>query len=156
MAKKTCPQCFKVFARKNNRDRHVEIVHNKTPDVIFSSETVNEKLDCKDCGKLFKFKSNLDRHMKIHLGEKSFDCDVCGKSFGRQDNLYKHNEVVHSHYNINFGMLRKTKQFLCEMFDMEFDNQNDLENHIAMKVCQSKDKDKFEVKSGSSMYSCNL
>ena len=94
---KTCPICFRFFARKSARDIHVKIIHDKT---LVTKKVASSIFACSQCNQKYSHEVSLKRHAESHKYVKAdISCDVCGKTFTRKDNLWRHREKVHKLLN---------------------------------------------------------
>ena len=114
--KASCHFCNRMFFDKQTKQRHIEIVHNKNPDVLFkcnecdrafgSRQALNYHIDsyhenvdlglmCGICEKTFKMDQNLDQHMREVHSEITYECGLCMSKFTRQSNLNHHYKIVH-------------------------------------------------------------
>ena len=79
----TCAECGKGFRLKISLKDHVNLVHDKQPQV------------CEVCSKVFLGKLKLKRHIqRFHVNLKQ--CTLCPKMV---KNVYKHEQVVHIDQN---------------------------------------------------------
>lgn len=113
----SCHFCSRMFFDKQTKQRHIEIVHNQNPDVLFKCnecsrafgskqalnyhiKTYHEEIDlglmCEICEKTFKMDHNLDQHMREVHSEISYECGLCISTFSRQSNLNHHYKIVHN------------------------------------------------------------
>ena len=82
----TDPSCSKVFALKNNMQRHYRTVHLE-----------QKPYKCITCGQLFTQTWYLKRHVDtVHLVKRPFICGDCGATFARAGNLKTHVTSQHS------------------------------------------------------------
>ena len=165
----TCPFCFKILFDRYSRDRHVRLLHqvikedhevkgvklasdkDENVELPLILEKNNVKIPfmvikCDKCEKVFKHETSLKRHLKQH-GEQSerFKCNECGSSFTRKDSVITHEAMVHGKFRINFSEMKtassKENNFVCKMCEMSFGpDLNELKGHMALKVCQTKEK----------------
>jgi len=83
----SCSQCWKVFKRKSDLDRHEE-THNE-----------GNPYRCQQCDKAFKTKNYLSKHIKTHNKVKPYNCFKCGKGFKKVAGLKNH-ESTHNEANL--------------------------------------------------------
>ena len=82
-----CPLCFKKFAQRRDRDRHVKGVHEKKQSVKFK---------CLSCDKAFMSRTSLDYHTEtVHGENSSVKCKICEKEFRHEQVLKRHLKSVH-------------------------------------------------------------
>ena len=114
--KVSCHFCSRMFFDKQKKQRHIEIVHNKNPNVLFkcnecsrafgSKQALNYHIDtyhedvdlglmCGVCEKSFKMDHNLDQHMREVHSDITYECGLCISKFTRQSNLNHHYKIVH-------------------------------------------------------------
>ena len=80
-----CEQCGKIYERKYEFDRHVDLVHKGLKYYY-----------CEECGKGFTTKFYVGEHKKVvHLGQKNFPCTLCEKSFAHKTSMQIHIRAVH-------------------------------------------------------------
>ena len=160
-----CPICFKYFHNWQDRDRHVEKVHEKRESSRFKCmtcsktymcgtsldyhiKTVHSKssVACLVCQKTFSHELVLKRHKKsVHMRRKpEIVCKICEASFSRKDSLQKHKERSHKTYRFAFDdamiVLAHKGGFKCKLCDEEFSGKGadeNLKQHLARK-CQKK------------------
>lgn len=85
----TCPQCFKVFKRKDHVQRHYLELH------IFKQNKMG--YPCTFCDKLFKRKYILDHHMKTCKGVHQ--CNICLAPYEKSRSLMAHMRICHNIIN---------------------------------------------------------
>ena len=80
-----CEYCGKIYERKYDFDRHVDLVHKGL-----------KYFYCEECGKGFTTKFYVGAHKKVvHQGRKDFQCDLCEKSFQHKSAKQIHIRAVH-------------------------------------------------------------
>ena len=69
----SCQYCNRLFFDKQKKKRHIEIVHKRNPDFLYS---------CNDCSKAYGSKQALRYHMdRIHEEVNlEIPCDICEKT----------------------------------------------------------------------------
>jgi KRAB domain-containing zinc finger protein len=156
-----CPECAKVFMRKDNLNKHLREVHKK----VRKPKTVKKEnlpCECQVCEIGFHSRTELAEHIKeSHMAEinekivhnpkftismrESTACRKCGKNFPNEDEMAIH---LASH----LGILNKNNAFICDVCGEKF-LQRSLFNahrkrHVKQKEfhCNHCDK-RFKVRS---------
>ena len=142
----SCKECGRIFAKIQNLNTHVEVVHE------------GKRHDCPICLKPFTRRDVLKSHLQsIHAGVK-FKCPDCGKEFSFIGALKYHQKVIHDNVKVTrkrtirltnsaYGKRRKStlgeaekaegssaglaaeKGTTCVTCDMTFDNSRNLRVH---------------------------
>ena len=140
-----CPNCESKFKVKRILLRHIEYVHNKQSDEVFSSticlkelfskaklshhiKSHEEKVQCEIC-KLPIFQSSLMKHKKRRHKNmtlpkqrlmKNQKCELCNQTFATLESLKKH-KTIHT---------IRTSEFKCSMCENRFLSQRNLQSHM--------------------------
>eukprot|EP00178_Gracilaria_changii_P016086 TRINITY_DN4542_c0_g1_i1.p1 TRINITY_DN4542_c0_g1~~TRINITY_DN4542_c0_g1_i1.p1 ORF type:complete len:793 (+),score=125.36 TRINITY_DN4542_c0_g1_i1:344-2722(+) len=129
-----CEICGLIFAKRGNKQRHIQTVHNGL-----------KKFRCDVCGNQFGLKADLNRHkFRIHES-RSFCCDKCGKSFSQQMQLDHHIRVTH---------LQDNRPWECKICFLRLGRKSSLTRHeqtvhqktrFACRVCPKSYSQKFDA-----------
>ena len=85
----TCKDCGRIFAKIQNLNTHVEVVHE------------GKRHDCPRCLKPFTRRDVLKSHLQaVHAGVK-FKCPECPKEFSFVGALRYHQKVIHENIKVN-------------------------------------------------------
>ena len=77
-----CSYCNKGFHLKDNMNKHIEIVHEKTQ---------GKRFKCPHCDKKFTVKGNMTQHvMGVHLKQFQYTCPQCQTGFRRKKDMLSH------------------------------------------------------------------
>jgi len=80
-----CILCHKMYPRKTNLMRHIQMVHEKT-----------KPFKCEQCGDAFGTESNLRRHIRgKHLQMRPYSCARCEQKFVQSSDLKRHTDRRH-------------------------------------------------------------
>ncbi|XP_063544897.1 zinc finger protein 184-like [Cydia strobilella] len=111
-----CPECGKVFSRKNYMNNHMKLFHSNQSrhhcqlcDKYFVNgwglrshhKFVHEKITlpktkmCSVCGRGFGTNRVLENHMRTHTGERPFSCAHCPAAFAQRVALKAHLAAIH-------------------------------------------------------------
>ncbi|XP_063630785.1 oocyte zinc finger protein XlCOF6-like [Cydia splendana] len=111
-----CPECGKVFSRKNYMNNHMKLFHSNQSrhhcplcDKYFVNgwglrthhKFVHEKIPlpktkiCSVCGRGFGTNRVLENHMRTHTGERPFSCAHCPAAFAQRVALKAHLAAIH-------------------------------------------------------------
>ncbi|XP_061727509.1 gastrula zinc finger protein XlCGF58.1-like isoform X1 [Cydia pomonella] len=111
-----CPECGKVFSRKNYMNNHMKLFHSNQSrhhcplcDKYFVNgwglrthhKFVHEKIPlpktkiCSVCGRGFGTNRVLENHMRTHTGERPFSCARCPAAFAQRVALKAHLAAIH-------------------------------------------------------------
>ena len=94
-----CSMCDVRFGLKQNLNRHIRQIHEKSKPVLEKEESVHEgtkEHQCLICGKCFKKIGHLKWHKaSVHDEKKPFPCTLCPKSFVQSTKLIEHVSTVH-------------------------------------------------------------
>lgn len=105
-----CEVCGLSFAKKGNKIRHIQTVHDRL-----------KQFKCDMCDTRFGLKADLNRHrLRIHIS-RAFSCETCGKSFAEQSRLEHHIKVMHQ---------QETRPFECDICHLRLSRKSSLVRHI--------------------------
>lgn len=79
-----CPQCSKLFTRRDHMKRHSKI-HSR-----------GEPVKCVECQMWFPAKAQLSRHLLDAHNVQVFECSHCSKGFFHPEYLTRHLREKHS------------------------------------------------------------
>ena len=129
-----CESCSRTFYQKNELQKHVKSVHEKSNDSHNSNEDshsevsyiekqliVHDKIrsSCGYCGKKLSDLINLKRHiLSIHMKVR-YTCGSCNKQFSNQENLRRHVKAVHDKVT-----------YTCDSCNKTFSYRNNLKKHV--------------------------
>ncbi len=132
-AKRTCPDCGRVYSRRKAMEVHRDAVHSgRRPYVCsecgasfarkesfkrHSHEAVKPFL-CSACGKTFARRHIRDIHERAHRGDKRYPCSYCEKRFVT-------NQKRRIHERIHTG----EKPFQCSVCSKKFVQKHQLQTH---------------------------
>merc|ERR1719318_1776448 len=122
----TCKICYRVFATKNSRDRHVQKFHSDKLDLEETSvlEKKLEKrlnLKCPHCNRCFKYEFSREYHVERRHKEDKLEeycCTVCKRVFKMETSLKRH---MVSH---------EPAPFSCKYCDVKVSRRDNLKKHI--------------------------
>lgn len=104
-----CEICGITFAKRSNKLRHIQTVHNRV-----------KQFECDLCGTRFGLKADLGRHrFRIHES-RSFSCTRCRKSFAERSQLELHVRVTHE---------EDSRPWECKQCGMRFGRKSSLTRH---------------------------
>ncbi len=112
-----CNECFKIFLRKDNLDRHIKTIHIQ-----------NNNFKCDICFSTFLRKDGLDRHINtvhlktVHIQNNQFSCNICSTTFSRKDGLDRHIKSVH-----------EKEQIKCQYCDQLISKRNKARHEVNCK-----------------------
>ena len=107
-----------MFSAREDKNRHIEIVHYKRKDKQFQCHHCNQivyskqnlfyhtecqhnddnkipKVECNDCDKKFHVKHSLNVHVRYAHELNQVKYDYCGQTFRKKSNLNSHMDYVH-------------------------------------------------------------
>ncbi|KAK8810696.1 hypothetical protein WA158_007271 [Blastocystis sp. Blastoise] len=130
-----CPICQKSFSQRGTLNRHKELHMHKRYKCSYCDKTFTTSTNCKQherihkgekpyqctypgCSNAYPSAASLNYHLKTHLGVRNYVCS-CGKRFLTANNLNKH---AKTHL--------KAKYNICNICSKEFDQINELTNHM--------------------------
>ena len=130
-----CESCSRTFYQKNELQKHVKSVHEKSNDSHNSNEDshsevsyitkheliVDDKIrsSCGYCGKKLSDLINLKRHiLSIHMKVR-YTCGSCNKQFSNQENLRRHVKAVHDKVT-----------YTCDSCNRNFAYKDYLKKHV--------------------------
>lgn len=129
-----CEICGISFAKRSNKLRHIQTVHNRV-----------KQFECDLCGAKFGLKADLGRHRyRIHES-RAFCCITCGKSFTEQEQLNLHVRVTHE---------EDSRPWECKKCRIRFGRKSSLTRHeqtvhqqtrFECKVCKKSYSQKFDA-----------
>lgn len=129
-----CEICGISFAKRSNKMRHIQTVHNRL-----------KQFECDLCGQKFGLKADLGRHRyRIHES-RAFSCDRCGKSFAEQSQLELHIRVTHE---------EDSRPWECKQCRIRFGRKSSLTRHeqtvhqrtrFTCRVCNKTYSQKFDA-----------
>ncbi|XP_061194167.1 zinc finger protein 836-like [Saccostrea echinata] len=137
--KMECPECSKMFTRKEHLDKHLRQVHKVTKPKVVKEIFPCE---CQVCQAGFHSRTELADHIKvshmaeidekiidnpkftINFHEDHFICKKCGKSSTNEDELAIH---MASH----LGIMNKNDTFICDICGETFHKKNLFTAHRA-------------------------
>lgn len=129
-----CEICGISFAKRSNKIRHIQTVHNRL-----------KQFECDLCGQKFGLKADLGRHRyRIHES-RAFSCDKCGKSFAEQAQLELHIRVTHE---------EDSRPWECKQCRIRFGRKSSLTRHeqtvhqrtrFTCRVCHKTYSQKFDA-----------
>ena len=92
-----CDQCGQTFGRKDNKERHLYMVHKyveRNKNSLFAASQDVKKFVCDICNETFQTKQHLVRHKdSVHSKDETFPCRYCDKAFLRKDNAKRHSDL---------------------------------------------------------------
>eukprot|EP00177_Eucheuma_denticulatum_P005694 GFKZ01010373.1.p1 GENE.GFKZ01010373.1~~GFKZ01010373.1.p1 ORF type:complete len:730 (-),score=76.46 GFKZ01010373.1:985-3174(-) len=104
-----CEICGISFAKRSNKLRHIQTVHNRL-----------KQFECDLCGTKFGLKADLGRHrFRIHES-RAFCCDKCGKSFAERSQLEHHIRATHE---------EDSRPWECKQCGIRFGRKSSLKRH---------------------------
>lgn len=135
--KRTCPYCFKEFAKYRNlcihRQEHIDAAGGLQCDLCpynnrnrllliahMKSKHTSDRFQCDICGKVFSVQSQVKQHKKEEHFNHRHNCQQCSLSFKRAAGLNKHVRVVHE----------KLKKCTCDECGKGFASAYALEVHV--------------------------
>ncbi|XP_017771433.1 PREDICTED: zinc finger protein 236-like [Nicrophorus vespilloides] len=160
-------------AKQNNTsNKHateVRYLKPKSQQMKKSSLKKKDPIQCSICEKTFSKVTQYRVHMQEHRNMKKFKCDQCSESYNIEDN-YKIHMALHNKgppscplCDRKFQRLASLKAHLhthqieetfnCNECLLEFDKEDDLNNHMMTKVHKG---DVKEVKSDDLPYVCSF
>lgn len=129
-----CEICGISFAKRSNKLRHIQTVHNRL-----------KQFECDLCGTKFGLKADLGRHrFRIHES-RAYCCKTCGKSFAEQGQLELHIRVTHE---------EDSRPWECKRCRIRFGRKSSLTRHeqtvhqqtrFACRVCKKSYSQKFDA-----------
>lgn len=135
---RTCHVCYRLFSRKEHRERHIRMVHKVVKKNPQKKKEGSEKFICQECNNTYAHEVSLQRHMESHEKfRREIHCDKCVKTFTRQDSLWRHREKVHKLLNMNIDSIMQKEENDCNLCKKQFENKDKLLAHISLKACFS-------------------
>lgn len=129
-----CEICGIRFAKRGNKLRHIQTVHNRV-----------KEFECDQCQTKFGLKADLRRHkLRIHES-RAFGCHACGKSFAEQGQLDLHVRSVHE---------EDSRPFECGKCRIRFGRKSSLTRHeqtvheqtrFECRVCKKSYSQRFDA-----------
>lgn len=104
-----CEICGIRFAKRSNKLRHIQTVHNRL-----------KQYECDLCGTKFGLKADLGRHrFRIHES-RAFCCDKCRRSFAERGQLEHHIRATHE---------EDSRPWECKQCSIRFGRKSSLKRH---------------------------
>lgn len=127
-----CEICGISFAKRSNKLRHIQTVHNRL-----------KQFECDLCEAKFGLKADLGRHRyRIHES-RAFCCVTCGKSFTARDQLDLHIRITHE---------EDSRPWECKKCRIRFGRKSSLTRHEQTVHQQTRFECKFCKKSYSQKF----
>ena len=151
----SCHFCNKTFSDREDKNRHIAIVHYKNVDkqyqcsqcnhIVYSQKALNyhvetkhnednkkPRFQCLFCDKLFHVQHSLNVHIKYAHELKRIPCEFCKASFKKKSNLDSHMKFVHDTFysNIFIDEGCEIELFECDSCSFQTRYQSSFRRHI--------------------------
>ena len=90
-----CDICNITFSTKQNKNRHLLVVHDKNFEEKVKHVKVKSEFICEICFISFKNNLNFEEHMMAHDGQEPYKCDICESRCISEKDLKKHFSAIH-------------------------------------------------------------